>query len=308
MSSINTNVAAMTALQTLNMTNKEMLVTQNRVSTGLRVQTAADNAAYWSIATTMRSDRMALSTVQDALGLGAATVDTATSGLTNAISISSQIKAKLVAARAPGVDRSKIQSEITQLQSSLQNTVDSASFSGENWLSVDSTGPTTKSLVASFSRDSTGVITIGTISVDIGPTGSMLVDSSGGGAGILDQTRTVTSGGTYTVLTLDISALTDAPADLTDLEDYISGVDAAISAMTDAGTVLGAAKTRIDTQKDFVSKLMDAIDTGVGQLVDADMNEESTRLQALQVRQQLGVQALSLANQSAQMILRLFQG
>ena len=85
MSSINTNVAAMTALQTLNMTNKEMLVTQNRVSTGLRVQTAADNAAYWSIATTMRSDRMALSTVQDALGLGAATVDTATSGLTNAI-------------------------------------------------------------------------------------------------------------------------------------------------------------------------------------------------------------------------------
>ncbi len=124
MSSINTNVAAMTALQTLNMTNKEMLVTQNRVSTGLRVQTAADNAAYWSIATTMRSDRMALSTVQDALGLGAATVDTATSGLTNAISIASQIKAKLVAARAPGVDRSKIQSEITQLQSSLQNTVE----------------------------------------------------------------------------------------------------------------------------------------------------------------------------------------
>ncbi len=308
MSSINTNVAAMTALQTLNMTNKEMLVTQNRVSTGLRVQTAADNAAYWSIATTMRSDRMALSTVQDALGLGAATVDTATSGLTNAISISSQIKAKLVAARAPGVDRSKIQSEITQLQSSLQNTVDSASFNGENWLSVDSTGPTTKSLVASFARDSTGAISIGTITVDIGPTGSMLVDSSGGGVGILDQTRTVTSGGTYTVLNLDISALTDAPADLTDLEDYIGGVDAAISAMTDAGTVLGAAKTRIDTQKDFVSKLMDAIDTGVGQLVDADMNEESTRLQALQVRQQLGVQALSLANQSAQMILQLFRG
>ncbi len=308
MSSINTNVAAMTALQTLNMTNKEMLVTQNRVSTGLRVQTAADNAAYWSIATTMRSDRMALSTVQDALGLGAATVDTATSGLENSITISSQIKAKLVAARAPGVDRAKIQSEITQLQSSLQNTVDSASFNGENWLSVDSTGPTTKSLVASFARDASNAITIGTISVDIGPTGSMLVNSSGGGAGILDQTRTVTSGGTYTVLNLDISALTDAPADLTDLEDYISGVDAAISAMTDAGTVLGAAKTRIDTQKDFVSKLMDAIDTGVGQLVDADMNEESTRLQALQVRQQLGVQALSLANQSAQMILQLFRG
>jgi flagellin len=297
----------MTALQALNHTNSDMVKTQNRVATGLRVATAADNAAYWSIATTMRSDRMALSTVNDALGLGAATVDTATAGLTNSIDIASEIKAKLVAARAPGVDRAKIQSEITQLQASLQSTVDSASFSGQNWLSVDSTGTTTKSLVASFSRDSTGGITIGTIAVDIGPTGTMLVDSSGGGAGVLDLSRSVTSGGSYTILNLDVSALTDSSADLTDLEDYISGVDTAIASMTDAGTGLGAAKSRITLQKDFVGKLMDAIDTGIGQLVDADMNEESTRLQALQVRQQLGVQALSIANQSAQMILRLFQ-
>jgi flagellin len=77
--------------------------------------------------------------------------------------------------------------------------------------------------------------------------------------------------------------------------------------MTDAATLLGAAKSRTSLQKDFVGKLMDSIDVGIGQLVDADMNEESTRLQALQVRQQLGVQALGIANQSAQMILRLFQ-
>ncbi|HKZ95578.1 MAG TPA: flagellin [Hyphomicrobiaceae bacterium] len=307
MSSINTNVAAMTALMTLNRTNDDMLRTQNRVATGLRVSTAADNAAYWSIATTMRSDNMALSTVQDALGLGAATADIAIAGLNTAIDIASKIKSKLVAARAPGIDRVKIQSEISELQNSLQNTVDAASFSGQNWLSVDSTGNTTKSVVASLSRDSTGVLAIATIDIDIGATGSMLVDSSGGGLGILDSTRTVTSGGTYTILNLDISALTDAAADLTDLEDYINGVDTAIGSMTDAGTVLGAAKSRIDVQKDFVSKLMDAIDTGIGQLVDADMNAESTRLQALQVRQQLGVQALSIANQSAQMILRLFQ-
>jgi len=297
----------MTALMTLNRTNDDMLRTQNRVATGLRVSTAADNAAYWSIATTMRSDNMALSTVQDALGLGAATADIAIAGLNTAIDIASKIKSKLVAARAPGIDRVKIQSEISELQNSLQNTVDAASFSGQNWLSVDSTGNTTKSVVASLSRDSTGVLAIATIDIDIGATGSMLVDSSGGGLGILDSTRTVTSGGTYTILNLDISALTDAAADLTDLEDYINGVDTAIGSMTDAGTVLGAAKSRIDVQKDFVSKLMDAIDTGIGQLVDADMNAESTRLQALQVRQQLGVQALSIANQSAQMILRLFQ-
>jgi flagellin len=308
MSSINTNIAAMTALSTLNRTNDDMLMVQNRVSTGLRVATAADNAAYWSIATTMRSDNLALSTVQDALGLGAATADIAVAGLNTAIDVASKIKAKLVAARAPGIDRAKIQSEITQLQSSLQNTVDSASFSGENWLSVDSTGNTTKSVVASLSRDAAGALSIATITVDVGPTGSMLVDSSGGGAGVLDTTRSVTSGGSYTILTLDVSALTDSTADLTDLEDMIDGVDVAIGAMTDAGTVLGAAKSRIDVQKDFVSTLMDAIDTGIGQLVDADMNEESTRLQALQVRQQLGVQALSIANQSAQMILQLFQG
>jgi flagellin len=158
-----------------------------------------------------------------------------------------------------------------------------------------------------LSRDSAGDIAIATIDVDISASGSMLIDSSGGGAGILDSTRAVTSGGSYTVLSLDISSLSDSAADLTDLEDFISGVDAAIGQMTDAGTVLGAAKSRIDVQKDFVSTLRDAIDTGIGQLVDADMNEESTRLQALQVRQQLGVQALSIANQSAQMILKLFQ-
>ena len=87
----------------------------------------------------------------------------------------------------------------------------------------------------------------------------------------------------------------------------IAGVDAAIEKMTEAASSLGAVKTRIDIQKDFAQALMDAIDTGVGQLVDADMNAESTRLQALQVRQQLGIQALGIANQSAQMILRLFQ-
>ena len=267
MSSIN-HVAAMTALHTLNMTNKE-LITRDRVSTGLRVRTASDNAAYWSIGATMRSDRQALSTVQDALGFGGATVDIAVSGLNSSIEIATKIKAKLVAARAPGIDRAKIQREITQLQSSLQNTVNSASFSGENWLSVDSTRPTTKSLVASFARNATGGITIGTISVDIGPTGSMLVDSSGGGAGILDQSRTATSGSTYTVLTLDISALNNSTANSTDLEDIISGVDSAISSMTDAGELLVAAKSRIDLQKEFVSQLIDAIDTGIGQLVDA---------------------------------------
>jgi flagellin len=307
MASLLTNIAAMTALQALNQTNKETLMVQNRVATGLRVADASDNAAYWSIATTMRSDRQALSTVTDALGLGAATVDVANQGMEGAIKIASDIKAKLVAARQPGVDRAKIQSEITQLQESLSSVVDTSTFSGQNWLAVDSTATLERTLVSSFSRDGTGAISIGTITVDIGATGSMLVDTSGGGVGILDSARSVTNGADYTVLTLDISALTNDAVDLEDLEDMISGVDDAITAMTNSATGLGAVKSRVDLQKDFAKSLMDAIDTGVGQLVDADMNEESTRLQALQVRSQLGIQALGMANQSAQQILRLFQ-
>ena len=307
MSSINTNLAAISALQSLNKTNQETLVTQNRISTGLRVASASDNAAYFSIATTLRSDRQALSTVNDALGLGAATVDVANQGITTAIKTASDIKAKLVAARQPGVDRAKVQTEIGQLQESLRNAVETANFSGQNFLQSDSTGNTTRTLVASFSRDASNGVNVGTISVDVGATGSLLIDTSGSDAGILDRSRTVTSGATYNILDLDISALTDSAEDLTDLEDYISGVDEAIQSATTAATDLGAVKTRIQTQKELNTSLINSIDTGIGQLVDADLNEESTRLQALQVRQQLGVQALSLANQSAQQILSLFR-
>ncbi|WP_295556010.1 flagellin [uncultured Hyphomicrobium sp.] len=305
--SINTNIAAMTALQSLSMTNKETLITQNRVSTGFRVNDASDNAAYWSIATTMRGDRSSLSTVADALGLGSATAEIAAKGIESAIEIAGKIKDKLLAARTPGVDRSKIQSEIEELQASLQSTVDGATFNGQNWLSTDATAATTtRTLVSAFSRLADGTIEIGTITVDLDAMRLVDTAASGSASGILD-TPTTTGSTTYTVLSLDISALTDDTADLALIVDMVNTVDAAIEDMTDAATSLGAVKTRIDIQKDFAKSLMDAIDTGVGQLVDADMNEESTRLQALQVRSQLGVQALSMANQSAQLILRLFQ-
>ena len=169
MSSIRTNFAAMTALQTLNQTNKMLEETQDRISTGYRVSTAADNAAYWSIATTMRSDNKALSAVKDALGLGKATIDVAYTALDKSIDVVTEIKAKLVAAREPGVDRTAIQAEIDELQNQLQNIAESASFSGENWLSVDSSAASyngTKTVVASFTRTSTGV-SIGTIPIDI---------------------------------------------------------------------------------------------------------------------------------------------
>lgn len=305
MNSIKTNAAAMTAVQSLNMTNKSLLETQNRISTGLEVSSAKDNAAYFSIATTMRSDNKALATVQDALGLGAATVDIASTAVESSIDVADEIKAKLVAAREPGVDRTKIQSEIDELQNQLKSIADSATFSGENLVSVDSSDPgynTQKSIVSSFNRDG-ATVTISTIDIDV--TATELYDANDQ-SGIFDKDRTV-GGATFKVSTLDIAALTDSPADLATLDAYIQGVDNAVSDLTDAATNLGSASARIDLQQDFVSSLLDAIERGIGQLVDADMNAESTRLQALQVQQQLGVQAISIANSSSQNILSLFQ-
>jgi flagellin len=311
MTSLLTNNAAMTALQTLTQTNKSLEMTQNRISTGLSVASAQDNAAYWSIATTMRSDNSALSTVQDALGLGGATVDVAYTAMNSAKDVVSEMKKKLVAAREPGVDREKVQSELTELQNQLTSIGDAAVFSGENWLSVDSSATgynATKSVVASFTR-SGGSVAIGTINIDTSTI--KLFDADATAVGIIDGDRDATGaiavGGTFSVSTLDISALTDSTADLATLEEYIVGVDAAFGEITDAAADLGAVKSRIDLQKSFVSSLMGAIERGLGQLVDADMNEESTKLQALQVQAQLGVQALSIANQSSQNILSLFR-
>ena len=307
MASIMTNLSAMTALQTLNATSKRLDTTQARISTGFRVSSAEDNAAYWSIATTMRSDNGALSTVKDALGLGAATIDVAYTGINSAIDVTKEIKNKLVAARQPGIDRQTVQSEVAELQNQLKSIANSSVFSGENWLSVDSSDPTynsTKTIVASFSRAG-GAVSIGTISVDL--TSMELLDANDQ-SGILDKEDTTANGGvTYAITTLDISAITDTDNDLEDLEQMISWVDDGISSMTTAASNLGAVKQRTNLQKDFIGSLMDAITRGIGTLVDADMNEESTRLQALQVQMQLGVQSLSIANQNSQQILSLFR-
>ena len=313
MASILTKVSAMTELQSLNKTNMSMETTQRRISTGYRVGTAEDNAAYWSIATTMRSDNSALSTVKDALGLGAATIDVAYTAMNSAIDVTKAIKDKLVAARQPGVDRTKIQAEVTELQNQLKSIADSAVFSGENWLSTDSSAASynpTKTIVSSFSRTN-GAITIGTISVDV--TKLTFYDAGAGATqvgivdGLRDATGAISATGTFSVSTLNIAALTNSVADITTLESYIVGSDKAISDMTSSASTLGATKQRVTLQKNFVGALMDAVDRGISTLVDADMTEESTRLQALQVQQQLGTQSLSIANQNSQNILALFK-
>ncbi|MDR6754815.1 flagellin [Mycoplana sp. BE70] len=396
MTSILTNVAAMAALSTLRGIASGMEETQARVSSGLRVGEASDNAAYWSIATTMRSDNMALSAVQDALGLGAAKVDTAYAGMESAIEVVKEIKAKLVAATEDGVDKSKIQEEIDQLKDQLTSIASAASFSGENWLQANANGSVTKSVVASFVRDDKGHVSVKKVDYNLNG-GNVLFDTAGNNLGILDKTYNVSQksvtvsvntdgvasehtvaaysvdeliaqnatfttntvagkttqladvGGTFyvkiddnnwveamdvtgtgqeavhdeggvyygvdtgagpatnvaapnSIATINIVGMPNAQ-----LDALISGVDAALTDMTSAAADLGSIAMRIDMQEEFVKKLSESIDSGIGRLVDADMNEESTRLKALQTQQQLGIQALSIANSASESILTLFR-
>jgi len=311
MSSINTNVSAMAALSTLRTINNDMETTQSRISSGLKVGSASDNAAYWSISTTMKSDNKALATVQDALGLGAAKTDVAYTAIDSSIKVVDDIKAKLVAASEPGVDKAKVQKDITELQNQLKSIAKSAAFSGENW--VQGTGGSTKNVVGGFNRDSNNNVSLTTLSFDT--SNSLLVkvdattgavDNTGGKLSEnitykdVDGTTDVTLG--FSVLSMDIKTMTPA-----DLSKAISGVDSVLQKMTDVGADLGALNKRIDMQSDFVSDLTSSFDKGIGRLVDADMNEESTRLKALQTQQQLGIQSLSIANSDAQNILSLFR-
>ncbi|TPW26895.1 flagellin N-terminal helical domain-containing protein [Pararhizobium mangrovi] len=446
--SILTNTQSMAALQTLRSINESLDTTQSRISTGKKVNSASDNAAYWSIATTMKSDNQSLSAVSDALGLGASTVDVGYTALNSTIDSLNDIKSRLVTAKQPGVDKSKIQSELDSLTSTIKSTSESASFSGSNLLSIDSTdGDTKQSIVSSLSRTN-GEISLDTIDIDTKDTAlfdanenasgllqkgkdvanvsnlgiaiktgngsdadrdadpavdamgaSISFDASGiagngnsvtlsgkdtiefdlsvngstktvkidaatvnaalgndangtidskddiksvlaqaiGDAGftvgdgssndvkleissdnvnittnatgaktsIKSTAATSSSNGQFLTAGLDDINVTNASGD--DIDNYIHDVDTMIQSVTSAASSLGSTKTQIDNQGDFVSNLMDSIDTGVGRLVDANMNQESTKLKALQTQQQLGIQALSIANSSSQQILSLFR-
>ncbi|MGF9693379.1 MULTISPECIES: flagellin N-terminal helical domain-containing protein [unclassified Rhizobium] len=313
MTSILTNNAATAALSTLRSISSQMETTQGRISSGYKVETASDNAAYWSIATTMRSDNKALGTVQDALGLGAAATDVAYTALESSIKVVDEIKMKITAASQPGVDKDKVQKEITQLQEQLVSISKSASFSGENWVyntSTDAAG--TKAIVGSFNRDASGNVSLTTLEYDTN--NSSLIEVNASGANVTNGTGLLSSNLSYetetgstaslsvSVLTLDISNMTAG-----ELSNALKAVDSVLQDMTDAASDVGALNSRIDMQTNFVADLMDSIDKGVGKLVDADMNEESTRLKALQTQQQLGIQALSIANSDSQNVLSLFR-
>lgn len=268
MSSLLTNAAAMTALQTLTSTNNSLATTQERISTGKKVNTASDNAAYWSISVSMESQSKTVSAAQEALGVGKAVVDTARTGLEESIKLAVKIQAKLATLGSPGVDNAIVNADVAELSKQIVDIAKSASFEGKNLLS------TTGSAAG--------------VTITTGYTSA----AGGGTAGL----------NTMAVAGYDLEgAFGTAPATAV-------AAETTLTAMRAAAASLGSKAGRIESQTAFNSKLIDALDRGVGALVDADMNKESARLSALQVQQQLGVQALSIANSSNQSILSLFRG
>jgi flagellin len=319
MLSFNTNNGAILALDVLRSTTGSRDDTLSRVTSGQRVATAADNAAYWSIATTMRSDNKMLSAVEDALGLAGGIVDSATNGYSAATDVLVEFKKLLVLSREAGVDRDKINTDLDQLKDQLKNIANSSSFAEQNWLKrTDVADDVDRQLVGSFRRDADGGVTVTNITYEIaGAPGTsevnFLVDDLSGDGGILTGSGFAAelgtskdwvlfngeNGGSYDEITLTDTTTSD------EIEEMISVVDAMAERTIDVATMLGAIGTRIELQTEFTKDLQDSIEFGVGKMVDADLNAESTRLRALQTQEQLGIQALQIANSGTERFLDL---
>ena len=281
--SVHTNSSALIALQNLNNTNSKMSATQNRISTGLKVQGAKDNAATWAIAQNQRADTSALDSVKSSLNRATSIADVSLAAGAQISDIIVELKAKAVAAADPSASeasRKAYDDEFQSLLKSLQSFADNATFDGENILNG-----TTANVPLSFlaSADAQEKIDL--------------------------NRQDLTLAGLGLAADATANPAVDAPSllETADAEAALARVELALEASNSRLAELGAQAKQIEKHNIFVGKLMDSLEVGVGNLVDADLAKESARLQALQVQQQLGAQSLSIANQAPQIILSLFQ-
>lgn len=318
MSSVSINATAASALSLLTGSSKALEASQVKVASGQKINEAADNAAYWSIATTIKSDNLSLSSAEDATGLAAAIADTAALGIEAATGIVSEIQAKLVMAKAVGSDKTAINTEITALKAQLGTIAKSTSFNGENWLSTENgQSPKVTSMVASVTSNKDGDLNVNVIDFD---TGQSTISSSGNAAdGLLTKSYTGTSsdGSSYEYFLLDASSAVPAPSPAKEIElsstttsseidGMISSVNQMMKGLTNAGAAIGATSSRIAAGTEFLKDLQDVNTISVGNLVDADMGEAATKMKALQARQELQTQALNIANNQQKSVLSLF--
>jgi flagellin len=311
MSYLLTNAAALTALQNLTNTQNSLSTTQSQLSTGLAIQHASDNSSYWSISQTMGSDNGALGAVSSALKESSSMLSTFTSALEQSISVVNNIKNDLVEAQNPGANLTQIQSDIAAQQNSLLQIASGSAFNGQNWLNGTVNGSTagfqsSVNLVGAYTNNGgVSYIAVSASASSLFTNGSAATSVATATGGILGSTSAGFSSAILGGAAINVTGATGAA--VTTLANMLASVNNVISQLETAASTVGSASEQIDTQQTFVAAMQSNLTNGVGSLVDADMNQVSTRLQALQTQQQLGVQSLSIANQSSQMILKLFQ-
>jgi len=274
MLSVNTNSGAMVALQYLNQTNAELSTTQNAINTGLKVASAKDDGAVYAIAQNMRGDVAGYGAVQDSLNRGMSAIDVAMSAGQSISDLLVEMKTKALAASDTSLDttsRQAMNQDFIALRDQISTIVKNAVFNGYNL--VD--GSTTQ-ITALASSDGTRKITA--------------------------QAENLSLSGSIVTLSTGASISTQAMA-----STMVAAIQASLTNVDSALAQLSSGSKKFSIQVDFASKLSDSLTSGIGNLVDADMATESARLQSLQVKQQLGVQALSIANQAPQTILSLFK-
>jgi flagellin len=270
--SVNTNVGAMIALQNLNQTNSDLMTVQNRINTGKKIASAKDNGAIWAIAQNQRATSGSLNAVKDSLQRSQSTVDVAMAGGEAVSDLLLQMKEKALAASDTSLDtasRTALSDDFNAMRDQVAKAVSNATFNGVNM--IDAAGTT---IAALANDDGSSKITVAAQDLSL--------------AGIGLDTGSIS---------------TQATA-----EAMIATVGTAITTVSTALSKMGTGSKSLGAHLTFIGKLQDSIDAGVGNLVDADLAKESARLTSLQTKQQLGVQALSIANSSSSGLLSLFRG
>ncbi|TNE66518.1 MAG: flagellin [Alphaproteobacteria bacterium] len=273
--SINTNASALSALQNLGITEKSLGKVQTQINTGLKVASAKDNGAIYSIAQTLRADVAGLSAAKASLDRASSTLDVAIAAGEAVSDLLIELKEKAVAAKDGGLDsasRSSLNDDFTQLRDQITSIVENAEFNGTNAVN----GNDRIVAITDSSGSSSNVISIAPQDLSLGA-GNVTISANTG-----------------------IDTQTNASNAVTLIESSITNVNTVLSN-------LGSGAKRVELQRNFVNKLSDSIEVGIGNLVDADLAKASASLQALQVKQQLGLQALGIANQAPQAITSLFQ-
>ncbi|MFN3859146.1 MAG: flagellin [Caulobacter sp.] len=273
--SVNTNVGAMVALQNLNATNSELGQTQNRINTGMKVASAKDNGAIWAIAQGQRATSQSLNAVRDSLNRGTSAIDVAIAGGESVSDLLLQMKEKALAASDTSLDttsRAALNEDFKSLRDQITKAVANATFNGTNLINTGATA-----IAALANADGSSKLTVAAEVMALGGT-------------------IVTVAATGSIGTSTLAAA------------MISTVNTSITNTSAALARLGTKAKAYELHTTFINKLQDSLDAGVGNLVDADLAKESAKLQALQTKQQLGVQALSIANQTPQTIISLFRG